>query len=80
MEMYCTALSSDFDVGSGTQEEIEYDLSDMISIKTRYVVSLTPGISEHKQPYQDLSFHETLDLYETNAVNSIDNSSFMFYY
>ena len=52
----------------------------MASVKTRYVVSLTPGTADGKLPYSQLSFPQKLDLYETNAVNSIDNNSFMFYY
>lgn len=48
--MYCTALSSDFDV-DGEDEAVEYDLKDMVSVKTRYVVSLTPCTSSSAFAY-----------------------------
>lgn len=80
-DSYCTTLSSDFDVGGGDGSvKVEYDLKDMISLKTRYVVSLTPGIKSSQNPYSTLSFPEKLNIYESNAVNSIDNNSFMFYF
>lgn len=70
-DMYCTDLKSDFST------EITYDLKDLISFKTRYIVSLTPCSD---MPYSERILPESLDLYETNTVNSIDNSSFMIYY
>lgn len=79
-DMYCTALSSDFDV-DGEDEAVEYDLKDMVSVKTRYVVSLTPCTSSSAFAYsQPPSSPQKLDLYETNAVCALDNSSFMFFF
>ena len=73
-DMYYTTLKTNFD---DADKPTEYNLRDMISLKTRYVVSLTP-YSEN--PYSCRTYPETLDLYQTNSINPLNNDKFTVFF